>query len=272
VDKVVLNLRGEGITHRSNGHTGKASTHGKNTQLVEWETGMVGEHTVYIDYQMPKVVQDNISQYKYGWLIESQYITPQIVEHVKNNYPVYFEHFRYIFTHNQELLKVDDRFKFAPATGFWIQEAKLYDKKKLVSMISSNKSTCEGHRFRLSWVERLKDTVDLYGRGFKEIENKEEGLCDYMFSVAIENGSYSSYFTEKILDCFAAGTAPIYHGSPDIGEYFNLAGIVQLDDDFSVDQLSEERYMEMLPAIKDNLERVKKMEIPEDWFYERYIK
>ena len=35
-----------------------------------------------------------------------------------------------------------------------------------------------------------------------ENENKEVGLCDYMFSVVIENGIYETYFTEKILDCF----------------------------------------------------------------------
>ena len=52
----------------------------------------------------------------------------------------------------------------------------------------------------------FEDHVDFYGRGFEtEIVRKEEGLCDYMFSIAIENASYETYF-EKLLDCFATGT------------------------------------------------------------------
>ena len=73
---------------------------------------------------------------------------------------------------------------------------------------------CEGHVTRLDWVDRIGDQVDLYGRGFNEIVDKEEGLCDYRFSVAIENGQYKTYFTEKILDCFATGTIPVYLGAP----------------------------------------------------------
>ena len=98
-------------------------------------------------------------------------------------------------------------------------------------MIASNKNMCEGHRLRLEWVDRIGDQLDLYGRGFKEIADKEEGLCDYMFSVAIENGQYETYFTEKLLDCFATGTIPVYLGAPDIGEHFNKDGIIDLTEE-----------------------------------------
>ena len=100
------------------------------------------------------------------------------------------------------LLSLGDKYKWVPAQGFWIKEPKVYEKSKMISMIASNKNMCEGHRLRLEWVDRIGDQVDLYGRGFNEIADKEEGLCDYMFSVAIENGQYETYFTEKILDCF----------------------------------------------------------------------
>ena len=114
-------------------------------------------------------------------------------------------------------------------------------------------------------MESIGDQLDLFGRGFNEIENKEEGLCDYMFSVAIENGQYETYFTEKILDCFATGTIPVYLGAPDIGNYFNLDGIVNLSEEFDV---SEEIYYSKIEAVKDNLERAKKMEINnDDWVY-----
>ena len=60
--------------------------------------------------------------------------------------------------------------------------------------------------------------------------DKEDGLCDYMFSVAIENGEYETYFTEKILDCFATGTIPVYLRAPDIENHFNMDGIITLSD------------------------------------------
>ena len=90
-----------------------------------------------------------------------------------------------------------------------------------------------------------------------------------MFSVAIENGQYETYFTEKLLDCFATGTIPVYLGAPDIGEHFNKDGIIDLTEEFDV---SEEIYYNKMDAIKDNLERAKKMEVLEDFIYETYLK
>ena len=177
--------------------------------------------------------------------------------------------FDIIFTHNQELLKIDSKFKWCPAQGFWIKEPKIYKKSKMISMIASNKRMCDGHRLRLEWVERIGGQVDLYGRGFNEIALKEEGLCDYMFSVAIENGQYETYFTEKLLDCFATGTIPVYLGAPDIGKVFNSDGIIELSEEFDV---SEEIYYNKIDAVKENLEIAKTMEVLEDFIYLNYLK
>jgi len=124
----------------------------------------------------------------------------------------------------------------------------------------------------LSWAQKLQGQVDFYGRGFNEIENKEEGLIDYMFSVAIENASYATYFTEKIQDCFATGTIPVYYGAPDIGKFFNPKGIITLDDEFNVDLLTSEMYYDRLDAVKENLEIVKDFAINEDYIYNTYLK
>lgn len=138
----------------------------------------------------------------------------------------------------------------------------------MISMIASNKRITEGQNLRVQWAEMLEGQVDLYGRGFNEIENKEDGLCDYMFSVVIENGFYESYFTEKILDCFASGTIPVYMGSPDIGKYFNTDGIIQLTEEFDI---SDEIYYNKMNAIKDNLERCKQYEVLEDFIFLNYL-
>lgn len=262
-----FNLVGDTFTHRTGGHTGY-SVHGKVSQYIDWvHDNSIGE-TFYVDDTIPVAFQDNVEGKKYAWLLESKYIKPEINNHLRSNYKEYTNTFDLIFTHDKELTALDPKFKWVPAQGFWIKEPKVYEKSKMISMISSNKSSTEGQKVRLNWVEMIGDQVDLYGRGFNEIQNKEEGLCDYMFSVVIENGFYESYFTEKILDCFATGTIPVYMGSPDIGEYFNSDGIILLSEEF---EISDDLYYNKMSAIQDNLERCKKYEVLEDFIYLNYF-
>lgn len=211
---------------------------------------------------------------KYGWIIESKDIIPNLIANIKQNYNEYSTKFDMIFTHDKELLTLGDKMKFAKTASCstWIEDVDIHKKTKLVSMIASSKCMCEGHKYRLKQINRFKNSVDLYGRGFNPIDKKETGLKDYMFSIAIENSKYETYFTEKISDCFATGTIPIYYGSPDIHEYFNIDGIILLNDNFKIENLSMELYESKKEAIIDNFERIKYMKLPEDELYERWIK
>jgi len=265
--KTKINLVGNTFTHLTGGNKGY-SVHGKESKYIEWVSDG-GDATFYIDNTINDGIQDNRTGPKYLWLLESKFIKPGLVESIIENRQLVEDTYDIIFTHDQRLLALGDKYKWVPAQGFWIKEPKIYEKSKMISMISSNKRMCEGHLKRLEWVEKIGDQVDLYGRGFNEIAEKEEGLCDYMFSVAIENGEYETYFTEKLLDCFATGTIPVYLGAPDVGEHFNLDGIIILSDEFDV---SEDIYYSKMDAIRDNLERAKEMEILEDFIYTRYLK
>ena len=266
--RINYNLVGDTFTHLTNGNKGY-SVHGKESKYIKWiNNGNSAEGTFYIDNTINEGINDKRQGLKYLWLLESKYIKPGLVESIIEHKEIIENTYDLIFTHDQRLLDLGDQYKWVPAQGFWIKEPKIYDKTKMISMISSNKKMCEGHLKRLEWVEMIGDQVDLYGRGFNEIEFKEEGLCDYMFSVAIENGEYNTYFTEKLLDCFATGTIPVYLGAPDIGSHFNMDGIIILSDEFDI---SEEIYYDKMDAIKDNLERAKKMEILEDFIWENYL-
>lgn len=268
MQKYKINLVGESFTHLTGGNRGY-SVHGKESKYIEWVRDSSLSQTMYVDSWMVNAFNDNVSGTKYGWLLESKEVATNIFQDIKINHKKYFEVFKYIFTHSKELLELDSRFKWCPANGYWIKDAKLYPKSKMISFITSNKNFTEGHKKRLEWVQRIGDQIDLFGRGFKEIESKEEGLCDYMFSVVIENGFYSSYFTEKILDCFATGTIPVYLGTPDIGNFFNEDGIINLTEEFDV---SEEIYYSKMNSIKENLEKVKEIEVTEDFIYQTYLK
>lgn len=268
--KQKFGLVGNAFTHITGGNKGY-SVHGKVSKCIQWVPLGNSDTTFYIDAELRSAFYDKTSDRKYGWLLESKHITPEIVSDVFINHKTYTDIFDLIFTHNQALIGLNpEKFKFVPAQGYWIKDAKIYDKTKLISTISSRKNSTPGHIKRVQFIENNINKMDVYGRGFNEIEFKEQGLCDYMFSVAIENGSYKTYFTEKILDCFATGTIPIYWGAPDIGEYFDISSIL-LVDETNLDTLSKDFYYDNMESIKFNLEQTKKIEILEDFIYNTYL-
>ena len=73
------------------------------------------------------------------------------------------------------------------------------------------------------------------------------------------------------MDCFATGTIPIYMGTPKVVNYFNSDGIIFFDGTFDIETLTEELYQSKLDAVKDNLERVRKYSILDDWIYENHL-
>jgi len=253
-------------------HT-KTSTLDKESKYLEWDfQSKKNPITFYVDYQVFDGLQDrNDGKKKYGWLLESRAIVPNLVEAVLQNINHFAEIYEAVFTHDQRLLKAHNIFKWVPAYGLYIDEPKIYKKDKLVSMISSNKTMTKNHILRNRLAVEWKDRLDLYGRGHNEIEKKEEGLTSYMFSVAIENDCYETYFTEKILDCFAVGTIPVYLGTPDIGNYFNSDGIVFLDQQFNLNDLTEDLYYDRIGTIKENFEKVQQYGVLEDWIYKEYL-
>jgi hypothetical protein len=148
-------------------------------------------------------------------------------------------------------------------------------KSKLISMISSNKNVTLGHQIRRNIINNLPACVDLYGRGFKEIENKIEGLKDYRYHFAIENCKKDVWFTEKLIDCLVTGTIPVYWGCPSISAYFNDEGFIIFNDLVELkDKLklcTPEYYESKLPVIRENLELAKKYLLSENWIHEHEL-
>lgn len=97
-------------------------------------------------------------------------------------------------------------------------------KTKALSIICSNKKNMRWHRRRLAFEQQLKNTsgldIDFFGRGKKDLPDKWSGLAPYRYSISLENSLYPDYWTEKLADCFLAGTVPIYCGCPNIANYF----------------------------------------------------
>ena len=186
-----------------------------------------------------------------------------------------------LLTWDEELLKLPYA-RFCPVTdstqwaGCTEEDFKVYPKTKLLSAISSNKAEVPGHVTRLNFINKIKQRLDLYGRGFNEIENKLEGLKDYMFSVAIENSTSTNCFTEKIQDCFLTGTIPIYYGPKNIGEYFDMDGILTFNtqDELNsiLDSLNEDLYYSKMEAIQRNYKRALSYPTFNNSLYDLYFK
>lgn len=263
-----FNLFGGGFQHV------KSSTLYKIPKYIIWDyNSFKNDITFFVDASILTGLKYNLNKdLTYGWLLESKFIEPNINSFCLNNIDTLKNKYKYIFTHNDELIKLDNEFyKFCPANGTWISELYIRDKSKLISAITSNKNYTPGHKIRLDILNKYKEKIDIFGRGFNEIKYKEEGLNDYMFSFVIENGIYDTYFTEKILDCFATGTIPIYLGTPKIKEYFNQDGIIFLDEIFNIENLTSDLYYSKLKAINQNLNIVKNFVVTEDWLYKKYF-
>ena len=106
------------------------------------------------------------------------------------------------------------------------------EKTRDLSWITSNYAQYEGHRRRLAFLSRLQAAhvpFDLFGRGFKPLADKWDGIAPYRYCIAVENHSEPNYWTEKIADCFLAWTMPIYFGATNIAEYFPAESFVWID-------------------------------------------
>ena len=231
--------------------------------------------SVYVDNYIQHWGFNDPSREKIGWLLESPQMNEGTIKYLVDNLEMTREHYKWIFTCMDSLLELGAPFVYNISNAApWIypQNRMIHPKTKLVSMIASNKGWLRGHQNRLQWVDKLKDKVELYGTGRpNQLKDKEDGLKDYMFSVAIENKSFMGYFSEKIQDCFATGTIPIYHGAPDIGKFFNPNGIITLTDDFDVSSLTPELYYDKMDAVKENFEIVQNSLIVDDYLYKTFL-
>lgn len=136
-------------------------------------------------------------------------------------------------------------------------------KTKLVSVVSSDKAFTEEHKARLHFVSLLKealgDQVDVFGRGIRSFADKRDVLDDYRYHIALENCMIKNYWTEKIADPFLSLTYPIYHGCPNLSDYFPPESFKQINiyepekaiqtiKDIISSDLAEERHSELLNA------------------------
>jgi hypothetical protein len=227
---------------------------------------------------------------RYGWLMEAESIVP-------NDYKIFTRHqglekdFDKIFTYSETILnQIPNAELFISCATIWYgSEAgcmiKMHDqayaeKCKNISMICSNKIMCELHQLRHNFARSAQALgVAMFGQfnGGPRLQYKADSLRDYRYQIVIENDLKPYYFTEKIMDCFAAMTIPIYLGASKITNFFNAAGIIQITPN-DLDKLGKilttcnaQDYLACLAAVKDNYNRALNYRNLDDMLYRKII-
>ena len=175
------------------------------------------------------------------------------------------DYFRYIFTHDSKLLSLPQARELNWG-DVWLTTNS--PKTKGISICTSYKNWCTLHKTRLELAEYYKDRpeVDVFCGDWNNpnipVVEAKDYLEHYKYSIIVENDIDDYWYTEKILNCFATKTVPIYIGARKIGERFNEGGIIKaqlfrdvLDIVATLDINAD--YESRKAAIEDNFERVK---------------
>lgn len=214
----------------------------------------------YTDIKIPDVLEDTTGKPKIAIMIE-----PRMFEGHKQSYDFLdknYEMFDYIFTHDSILLKncPNARLMYWGSVWGWSDE----EKTKNVSMISSEKQYCDLHKKRFELVNYLDsmNLADCYGtwNGGSYIDTLKAHSA-YKFAIAIENYVDDYWFTEKILNCFSNKVVPIYYGAKRIGDFFDINGIIIIDNIDDIPNLLKTmdfdfEYRRRYAAIKNNYKKV----------------
>ncbi len=156
-----------------------------------------------------------------------------------------------------------------------------------VTFLSGVLEILEGHKLRQrvlalddkitiphKWYKTLKDfdprgqrpgyfeeKITKYGNPIEGEGKKEVWDRNTMFHVAIESKKENNYFADKILDCFATKTLPIYYGAENISEWgYDEKGIIRFQDEDQLleilNNLDENDYYSRIEAIENNYKAV----------------
>jgi hypothetical protein len=148
-----------------------------------------------------------------------------------------------------------------PLKSDYVSHFNLKNKFK-VSFIRSNKKELPGHKLRYDLENIITNdySFELYFPQ-QRIESKIPLFEDSMYHITIENSRYNNYITEKIIDCFMSYTVPIYWGCPNIGDYFDMNGVITFETKEELthvlNNLTPKFYEDNINAIQHNYEVAK---------------
>lgn len=228
------------------------------------------EKTFWVFWSMgPKVREFDFSRLAKENLVLFMWEPPTVQPEVHD--PKVQAQFGKIFTWDDDLVDNKRFFKFHyPNLRPRLKSIPSFEEKKFCTLIASRlssrfpKELYSEREKAIQFFEDKPGEFDLYGRfwekrGYKNyrgtIGDKLAVLKNYKFSICYENTrDVRGYITEKIFDCFAAGSVPIYWGASNVADY--------IPEECFIDRRKFASYEELYAFLK-------KMS-PEE--YDRYLK
>jgi hypothetical protein len=223
------------------------------------------------------------NSFKILWVKESEAIS-----HFKNIAIDNKDKFDVILTFDEEVLEKCNNAHLMLFGTAWVHDYQFPEKKFQISHLTGGKNYATGHKLRQKVhykQNKINQPKDFYVSKYGGVENFENNkilrddkspLFDSQFHICIENTQNSNYFTEKIIDCFVTKTIPIYFGAPNIGKYFDINGILvvnNFEDILSVcNSLTEEDYISRIFYLEKNFELSQKYITIVDRFKSTLIK
>lgn len=218
---------------------------------------------------------------KIAWILEPFPINDRPYRYIAEH----FHKFDLVLSHNADFIsRLGERgsYYYNGMSLIKPDDWKPHEKTKFMSIVVSTKNMTQDHGFRHQLVREIRNRklpVDIYGKGYNFVEDKADALREYKFSIALENCQIDSYISDKIHDCFATYTVPVYRGCDSVRKYFNMDGIfpVQTIEDTirMIEALNRDQdaiyYDKAKNAMADNHKRAIHLRSAEDWIYDNIL-
>lgn len=213
---------------------------------------------------------DNKDTFKILWLRESEDICNLTSATIENK-----NKFDAIITTHEDILRECDNSYLMEFGTSWIENFDFTTPKEFkVSNLTGHKDWTEGHRLRKKVYykqDKIHVPKDFYISKHGGVENcfnskvlgeTKNPMFDSQFHICIENSKQKNYFTEKLIDCLVTKTIPIYYGTDNIGDFFDINGFYIANNFNEIinicNSLDENTYKEKLSFIEKNFELSKK--------------
>lgn len=175
--------------------------------------------------------------------------------------------FDLILTYDQRILELPQAVEFCPV-GCWIRPEDIELKKQdQITYLMSSKIYTNAHRLRFvilrrfGHLKRLGNFDFFMHRSPPRVPDKTQFYANAKFNIACENQIIPNMYTEKLLDCFATRTVPIYFGCTNLEQYFDTRGVIQFWNieqlEHIIANLTPADYESRLPYIEENYQRAR---------------
>jgi hypothetical protein len=165
------------------------------------------------------------------------------------------DHFNKVYTWDDDLVDNQKFFKFYyPVLQPMLSDLPSFEERKLCTLVSSDLKSSHPlelyseRKKAIEYFEKVQEPgFEFYGRKWPEgVYKSYRGACpdklqtikNYRFSICYENmRDVKGYVTEKIFDCFAAGSIPVYWGASNVTDTIPKECFIDRRDFASYDEL-----------------------------------